>query len=343
MTIAVAPVLPKRARMVWWKMTTLAFVALVVIATLAGSSQSFQDCVHDRKNRQPYQALHKKGPLFVKTITRLELHATCVRVSAAENDAAIAAIATIVVAFFTFTLWCATTRLWQSAEDQLDEFRRSLAIAEQHAGHMADSVTQAIRAASAMEDVASSMNTNVEKLKETVEIAKANGVISGRIADQQEKIGKLQTRAYLTVAYAGLVPQNNATMYRYEPRMQLSSTGLTPAYKVRYRAASDVLPYPLPADFAFPLPTSEPAGGTGLLGPRNNFTLSAPAPRMYSDVEIAEVKNGSRRRIYIWGIVEYEDAFGEERFLKFAQSIMWPADGTNNTTGFNTTHHNDAN
>lgn len=231
--------------------------------------------------------------------------------------------------------WVQASRL-KATIKKMDE------IATGQTDDMSKSIAQWSRVAEAMEDVSTAMTANVEKLKETVEIARENMVTSKRIADQQERIGGLQTRAYLMVEYLGMVPQNNGAMHRFEPRLRLSGNGLTPAYKVRYRAVSDVLQFPLPDDFGFLLPPATESGGTGLLGPRNTFTISAALPRMYSDLEIAEIKNGSTRRIYIWGIVDYEDAFGVPRYVEFAQSVVWFADGTT-TTGFNTKHHNDAN
>jgi len=97
----------------------------------------------------------------------------------------------------------------------------------------------------------------------------------------------------------------------------------------------------IPKDFHFPLPESlNPS--VGMLGPRNSYTVSAVAPKMYSDIEIAEMKAGTTRRLHVWGMVTYEDAFKIPRFLKFGHSIVWMADGTN-TTSFNTERHNDAN
>jgi hypothetical protein len=124
--------------------------------------------------------------------------------------------------------------------------------------------------------------------------------------------------------------------------MTLVGIGLTPSYKLRYRAAADVLPFPLPVGFDFPLEEDKPESGTGMLSPRNNFTISAPTPRIYNDEEIQQFQAGVVKRIYMWGIVHYEDAFGIPRYVKFAQNILWLADGKS-TTGFNTPRHNSAN
>jgi hypothetical protein len=98
------------------KAALLAALAALFAVYLIGSSKSFQDCINQRKNHQAYHALHEKGPLLVKTIVRVELHAACARVTSSENDGALTALATIVVAFFTFTLWRSTTDMMRVTE-----------------------------------------------------------------------------------------------------------------------------------------------------------------------------------------------------------------------------------
>ena len=110
----------------WRTKIVFAAFCLIVIAGLIASSESFEKCIHNRKEHQAYQALHEEGPLLIKTVVRLELHATCARVTASENDGAIVGLATVVLALFTFALWRATDKLWRSAESQLIEFRRSV-------------------------------------------------------------------------------------------------------------------------------------------------------------------------------------------------------------------------
>jgi hypothetical protein len=53
-----------------------------------------------------------------------------------------------------------------------------------------------------------------------------------------------------------------------------------------------------------------------------------------------QIRSGVDRRIHVWGIVSYEDAFGVEHFTNFSQSIVWLSDG--NPMSFNTRRHNDA-
>lgn len=86
-------------------------------------------CVPDQPDQEGYQDCAAFAR-FVRWIGSL-IH---------EHHDEIIALATVVLAFFTFTLWRATNRLWQSAESQLSEFRQSLLIANKHADHVAASV-----------------------------------------------------------------------------------------------------------------------------------------------------------------------------------------------------------
>jgi hypothetical protein len=81
-----------------------AVACMGVLVWLIGSSESFEKCVKERKEQQAYNALHEEGPFFIKFIVRLSLNAACGRVTAGNNDGAITAIATIIIAMFTIVL-----------------------------------------------------------------------------------------------------------------------------------------------------------------------------------------------------------------------------------------------
>lgn len=231
-----------------------------------------------------------------------------------EHSGAISAISAVFVACFTYTLWRATTKLWRSSQ--------------QHSQHLEFSLAEASRSASAMENVANSL-----------EISSA---INREIADRQKIVTELQSRAYLSIVYIGIVPQNRQSGYRYEPRFAILNNGHTPAYDVSIRANTDVLPVPLPTDFPFPLPDAAPARSISIIGPQQQKVTSAVLPRLYSDEEDDFIKNGTTQRIYVWGIVTYKDAFTIQRHIMFSQSIIWYADGVT-TISFDTTRHNEAN
>ena len=231
-----------------------------------------------------------------------------------EHNGAISAISTVLVAAFTYTLWRATTKLWRSSL--------------RHSQHLESSLAEASRSASAMESVAKSLETT--------------SAINREIANRQKVVTELQSRAYLSIVFIGVVPQNRQTGYRYEPRFGMVNNGHTPAYDVSFRINADVCPVPLPADFPFSLPDAEPARSVSIIGPQQNKIMSAPLPRTYSGEEEQSIKNGVTQRIYVWGIVTYRDAFQIERSVRFSQSLVWLADGTT-AMAFDTARHNEAN
>lgn len=237
-----------------------------------------------------------------------------------RHNGAISAISTIFVAFFTYTLWRATTRLWRSSQRQ--------------ARNLESSIIDAGRSATAMEQVS-------EALAQTAASAAENTQLVREMSERQARIAALQSRAYLSVQFGTVIPQDNNTGYRFEPRMLIINNGHTPAYRVRHRIASNVLPFPsLPTDFEFPLPETHPKASIGTLGPEQRFIIQAVVPHLCSDAEIAQIRNGIDRRIYVWGTVLYEDAFRIEHSTNFSQSIIWLTDG--NLMSFNTPRHNDA-
>jgi hypothetical protein len=156
----------------------VAVAALALLAWIVSSSTAFDGCIQQHENGDAYSGFR--------------LGTKCVGVLVEQNGEYISALSAALIAVFTFTLWNATRRLWQSAESQLIEFRRSLAqaqtIADQQAAHLGGSVTEAARAASAMEKVATSIAANVETTSD--------------MARDQRDFWKRQMRAYVSARAA---------------------------------------------------------------------------------------------------------------------------------------------
>ena len=74
--------------------------------------------------------------------------------------------------------------------------------------------------------------------------------------------------------------------------------------------------------------------GNFTLGPHQNMFLVAIAPRIYSDDEVEELKHGSKKLLYVFGTVTYEDTFGVSRYTKLCQVIVWFADGSPSTRNY---------
>lgn len=187
---------------------------------------------------------------------------------------------------------------------------------------MEESVAEAARAAVAMEKLATNSETSMNAGK---------------------KMASQQMRAYLTVVFGGATYQEKSKNYFFGGMPKVVNSGHTPAHKVRYRAKADILPVPLPYQFDFPLP-SEVTGGS-MVGPNQSSDLQSRVDYFVPDEEVAEIKLGLRRAVYIWGVINYEDAFEQPRETKFCQSFFWfkGEDDKEICRCYYTPRHNEAN
>jgi hypothetical protein len=187
---------------------------------------------------------------------------------------------------------------------QAYQLRRTVKAATDQSGAMERSITEAGRAAKAMEDVARHFEANVSIVRE-------------RTAQQM--------RAYLTVLVGLAVYQEREKGTRFEGKPLLVNSGPTPARAVKYRARADILPIPLPEDFNFPLPEKHVEGG--IMGPHQNANMSAIVENFIEDGEVENAKLNKGKALYVWGIVTYADIFGEPHYTKFCQSLFFLPDG----------------
>jgi hypothetical protein len=147
---------------------------------------------------------------------------------------------------------------------------------------------------------------------------------------------KRKQRAYLTVIIGGAVYQERRSEakggdLKFECRPLLVNTGKTPARKLKFKARAAIFPSPLPKETHLPEGFDDGVGDS-ILGPNQSANLSAIVDGFCADGEVAEVKSGSERRaLYVWGLVTYEDIFGDAHFTRFCQHIYW--DLKNNVHG----------
>jgi hypothetical protein len=182
--------------------------------------------------------------------------------------------------------------------------------------------------------------TAAEAAKESADATALQAQVARDTLVVMQDTARREMRAYVVVNYARLVHQDNANGYRFEPRLLLLNTGRTPAYDVNYRASADALPFPLPEDFTFPT-NDFPINSNSTLGTAQNFTMNAAVPRLFSDEEIEEVKQGVARRIYMWGTATYRDAFATNHYTNFCVSVVFYADRITTVVHY-TRRHNDA-
>jgi hypothetical protein len=171
----------------------------------------------------------------------------------------------------------------------------------------------------------------------TVNAAATSANAASRLAKATER----QLRAYISVRTERVVEQNEDFGQPFVVLPDCTNDGQTPAHDVCYNARADVLPYPLPDDFDFPMKPEQAAiTSTAVVGPRGSFQIGAVLDRFCDRNEIGQLIHGKTRRLYCYGTVRYRDAFGEIRHTNFCQSIQLRSDGT--PLGENTKHHNDA-
>jgi hypothetical protein len=185
---------------------------------------------------------------------------------------------------------------------QAKMLRRTVDASTEQSRDMKDYIKQATRAADAME-----------------KSAKAATIASENVVVVTERTAQ-QSRAYLSVQIGTGVYQD--ANCRFEVKPMLVNNGQTPAYKVKYAARADILPFPLPSEFEFP-PLESPRSVFGILAPHHNFIMNAMLQGRCPDNEVEDIKRGQGKRAYIWGTVTYEDAFGKERYTNFAHNIFW--------------------
>lgn len=194
----------------------------------------------------------------------------------------------------------------------------------QTAHHLGESAAGAHRSAQAMEDVATHIANSVEAARDSV------AALRERTAQQM--------RAYLTVIVGTALYQEEAKNIRFQGLPLLLNTGHTPAHKVSYVAAADILPVPLPDDFTFPL--TDDFKGASVVGAQQNNQLFALVDHFVDESEVPDIKIAKGKALYAWGTVRYEDIFGESHVTKFCQLITWLPNG--NVFGMFIPKHNEA-
>ncbi len=138
-------------------------------------------------------------------------------------------------------------------------------------------------------------------------------------------------RAYLTVTIGDAVFQERRVPgqpdKKFVARPNLVNTGNSAARRVRMRKTAAVIPNPVPNDFAFPLPP-ENNEGDATVGAHLSYIMASAVGDFVPIADVADIKQGIGRCLCTWGVVTYEDIFGEEHTTKFAQNLYWNSDNT---------------
>jgi hypothetical protein len=238
----------------------------------------------------------------------------------------------IIGALQTLVFWIQATRLKKTIE-KMDE------IATGQTRDMRDSINEATRAANAMEGVAKSLAQNVLDVQKSVEISR-------EIADRQRLVTELSGRAYLSVSFQDAAYQDPTHIF--EAAAMIVNRGNTPAYEVTFQAAADIVPFPIPEEFDFPLTAANVGSSVSIIEPQGVKTMRRTVSSgRIPDEQVELIKRGGPPRcLAMWGVVNYKDAFHEPRYVKFAFTVYWAGtrkDGSPIIMSADTAHHNDSN
>jgi hypothetical protein len=107
-----------KAKWSWWKTAILSMMVLGVAFWIVLPLKPFQDCIRERKDYQSYRPLREK-PLFLVQRLRIRLNLACAVHAAGAYQDALVGLSGVAIAFFTFTLWISTRKLWASGERQV--------------------------------------------------------------------------------------------------------------------------------------------------------------------------------------------------------------------------------
>ncbi|MHB1676813.1 MAG: hypothetical protein ACYCSS_04650 [Sulfuriferula sp.] len=217
-------------------------------------------------------------------------------------------LVTCLLAVANFLMWKANRDLVRGADRA----------AERQSKEVQAAITEAVRSANAMEDVAEATKNNATLI---------------------QNILHKQMRAYLAVEIGVPAYQNDQVKFASSP--VLVNTGFTPAKNVSYKIMADILDAKLPVDFQFP-DYGEMQTNDASLGPRQNFVIQGIIKDRIPSDKVQEVMNGNNKKLYVWGTVTYEDIFGGRWETNFCHNfIFYMNEGKINFLSYyNHTHNN---
>lgn len=122
---------------------------------------------------------------------------------------------------------------------------------------------------------------------------------------------KRSLRAYISILSAAIQPQNYPNGSTVVVQITIKNSGQTPAYDERSFISVAVAPANANPFTFWPNLDDRPRH---ILGPNVESTLDNAISISATDLQ--EVMNGTKK-IFVWGRVEYQDVFGQSRYMIF--------------------------
>lgn len=137
-----------------------------------------------------------------------------------------------------------------------------------------------------------------------------------------ESASKAELRAYVGVTINTAGYQDRDKEIRFEGTPTLTNTGKTPAHRVRYRNHAAVLKEPIPANYKFP--SGQEEIGEYVLGINLPMVMHIVVDDYVDQNDVPDIMRGDKgRALYCWGVVSYDDAFGEPHTTNFCHRLYF--------------------
>jgi hypothetical protein len=138
------------------------------------------------------------------------------------------------------------------------------------------------------------------------------------LGKDQSETTRAQLRAYLAVVVGSAVFQDDKN--KFEAKPAILNNGQTPAYNVRYRIKADILTDSVAIGYTFTEPPDVPKSQSSV-GPNENRQMSAILTHNVLASEIEDIKRGKGKAMWVWGVVHYDDVFGNPISLNSASGF----------------------
>ena len=136
-----------------------------------------------------------------------------------------------------------------------------------------------------------------------------------------EKASQVELRAYLIVNVDSGAYQDRENEIRFAGTPTLKNTGKTPAHNVKYRNNSAILSDEFAKTFSFPRGDEE--FGRYVIGVDQTVTFTVVNKEYVDSPDVDAIRSGNGKAFYYWGIIEYDDAFGNSHTTEFCHRLYF--------------------
>jgi hypothetical protein len=177
----------------------------------------------------------------------------------------------------------------------------------------------------AIRSQAKAAHRQADKIEDQLREMQVAGKKTEEMIGVMRETAKRELRAYITVLIGGGWFQDRQNNTKFQGTPTIHNAGRTPAYKVSYNIRGAILPTNIPQSFEFPSLPKERLGES-IIGPGQSVVIAVggTVDDFIPDQDVEYVKRGvGTRTFYVWGIVNYEDIWGDWHETEFCQSLIW--------------------